>query len=498
MSGQKLNEILRDVLKVLNKDLRAELDYEQTELTITPSTIVKAVTKQLLFTYAPDEKGNARKKFPIIYELYGEDEKILKTRIYNIIKRKIPGVIKELHKNYLNLINKDTGRAFRGVSIKVTPIRNNRFTVITTTTAKTKAGKINKLGLDIIYRGRKVRAGSFAVLKEGYRDIMRELWKYLGDVISQRAKKRGKTLNDEEKKAFNSGAIDLEHKKGESVAERRRQAAAAKLLEDLEKDAEGGGDLKAKIAEVLNLQVWLDYKSNDISNIVAVYLGSKSLNRSRGATEEARIIKVARKSLKAAIKKNKNKIKGNPAAWGGSDSRIDIITKQVVSSFVKNLNKKIKSKTIDTKLKLSRRKTQKEEISGKRTKLNKAELQNDFKTESKTLPVSTQTSEPVLNLNALKAEINARLSMTVIKNMGTPALENRTGRFARSVEVTDVIPTPKGFPSIGYTYQKGPYQTFEPGFAQGSTQRDPRILINRSIREIAKELIVGRFYTRRT
>ena len=81
--------------------------------------------------------------------------------------------------------------------------------------------------------------------------------------------------------------------------------------------------------------------------------------------------------------------------------------------------------------------------------------------------------------------------------MGTPALENRTGRFARSVQVTDVIQTAKGFPSIGYTYQKGPYQTFEPGFKQGSAQRDPRTLIDRSIREIASELIVGRFYTRR-
>lgn len=105
--------------------------------------------------------------------------------------------------------------------------------------------------------------------------------------------------------------------------------------------------------------------------------------------------------------------------------------------------------------------------------------------------------DTTLNLNALKAQINARLSMTVIKNMGTPALENRTGRFARSVQVTDVIQTAKGFPSIGYDYQKYPYQTFEPGYAQGSAQRDPRTLIDRSIREIASELIVGRFYTRR-
>lgn len=121
-----------------------------------------------------------------------------------------------------------------------------------------------------------------------------------------------------------------------------------------------------------------------------------------------------------------------------------------------------------------------------------------MKVQRPTMKEQKQVTQPTLNLNALKAQINARLSMTVIKNMGTPALENRTGRFARSAIVTDVTQTSKGFPSIGYTYQKYPYQTFEPGFKQGSVQRDPRTLIDRSIREIASELLVGRFYTRRT
>jgi hypothetical protein len=44
---------------------------------------------------------------------------------------------------------------------------------------------------------------------------------------------------------------------------------------------------------------------------------------------------------------------------------------------------------------------------------------------------------------------------------------------------------------------KNPYQTFEPGFAQGDPNRDPRNVINQSIREIALQLAIGRFYTRR-
>ena len=84
--------------------------------------------------------------------------------------------------------------------------------------------------------------------------------------------------------------------------------------------------------------------------------------------------------------------------------------------------------------------------------------------------------------------------------MGEPRLVNRTGKFASSVRAVDVLTTAKGFPSIGYTYDKNPYQVFEQGAGKApwaSEQRDPRKLIETSIREIASELLQGRFFTRR-
>ena len=84
-----------------------------------------------------------------------------------------------------------------------------------------------------------------------------------------------------------------------------------------------------------------------------------------------------------------------------------------------------------------------------------------------------------------------------MKNMGAPALTNQTGTFASSVRVNDIIMTPQGFPSVGYTYQKNPYQTFEPGYRQGTPEYDPRALIDKSIREIASTMALGRLYTRR-
>lgn len=109
---------------------------------------------------------------------------------------------------------------------------------------------------------------------------------------------------------------------------------------------------------------------------------------------------------------------------------------------------------------------------------------------------STNMSPASVPLHLI-AVLNKELPGTVEKNMDAPALENRTGRLASSVRITDIVQTPKGYPSIGYTYMKGPYQTFEPGYRQGSIDRDPRKLIDRSIREVAAQYAIGRFYTRR-
>ena len=112
----------------------------------------------------------------------------------------------------------------------------------------------------------------------------------------------------------------------------------------------------------------------------------------------------------------------------------------------------------------------------------------------------TSQSSPASEMLRLIGVLNQRLPKKVRDNMQEPALQNRTGRFAESVKVTEVQRTPQGFPSVGYTYQKRPYERFEVGRGQApwaTPERDPRKLIDRSIREIAAELAVGRFYTRR-
>ena len=93
----------------------------------------------------------------------------------------------------------------------------------------------------------------------------------------------------------------------------------------------------------------------------------------------------------------------------------------------------------------------------------------------------------------LKELINNVLPEAVAAKMHPPALQFRTGRFANSAEVTNVMVGPRGGTEIQYTYQRDPYETFEPGGKQGSTQRDPRRIIGSTVREIAQQMIGQKF-----
>lgn len=96
---------------------------------------------------------------------------------------------------------------------------------------------------------------------------------------------------------------------------------------------------------------------------------------------------------------------------------------------------------------------------------------------------------------ALRNLINSILPQEVAKRMDAPRLRFRTGRFANSTRVANATIGPRGGIAMDYTYMKYPYQTFEPGFKQGSTLRDPRVLIGGTIRELARD-IVGKRYIR--
>ena len=192
----------------------------------------------------------------------------------------------------------------------------------------------------------------------------------------------------------------------------------------------------------------------------------------------------------------KTLVPGDIILLDGSKNLKDNIETQIVTTLVgKKNSKNVKvTRRLDSKIDKSAKK-----VKGSQNKTSKPKLSKAAKRGSvpKARVASRRTTESSISLLRFIAIINAKLPQAVMKNMKAPGLENRTGRFASSVQVTDVIPTPQGFPSVGYTYQKNPYQTFEPGFKQGSIDRDPRRVIDQSIRELASQLVTVRLYTRR-
>jgi len=474
MSGKGVDKILNSALKELKKELRDKLNRETTVAIFSVDIIHKAYIDQLNFMYAEDRKGQRKVKYPAWIELSEQD----KNSISKFIEQEAEKVLKELNKLYKQASNDNS---LKGLTVEVEDKSNKSF-IVTISRIKTKSGRFAKLGKQIGFRGREIETTSFQSIKNIYRDSLNTLWQKIATKVTNK-----KDLSED----WLKGAIDLEHSMGESVAQRRISGALNKLLQNVSST----GPAASGLLESLGLEIFIKYVALKSDTNVKVHVGSSSKNRSIAA-DEKKLIQELESTLNSILKNwSLSKKREVFLEWSGSDSRFTIEKKKIVKSFTSSLkkNKKTKVQSINTDLNLSSKTSNKKIIKGK-SSTNKAEI--NFKPETKKFTIDLN-KQPTLNLNALKAQINARLSMQVIKNMGTPALENRTGRFARSAIVTDVVQTSQGFPSIAYTYQKYPYQTFEPGFKQGSTQRDPRTLIDRSIREIATQLIVGRFYTRR-
>ena len=112
-----------------------------------------------------------------------------------------------------------------------------------------------------------------------------------------------------------------------------------------------------------------------------------------------------------------------------------------------------------------------------------------------------------ITLNALKSKLNRRLPAEVRRNMGRPALTNRTGQFSNSVRVLNLRDTGKTITGE-YTYtltgggsssnKTGVYSTFEnKGTKKWPTGYNPKPLISKSIRNLAIDYIDKKFTLRR-
>ena len=101
------------------------------------------------------------------------------------------------------------------------------------------------------------------------------------------------------------------------------------------------------------------------------------------------------------------------------------------------------------------------------------------------------------SLTSLQSLINNHLQDVISANMGDGSRKNilnyRTGRFASTVKVEQMTQSREGMITAFYSYMKNPYATFSKDGRQSvPASRDPKLLIAKSIREIAATKVGNR------
>jgi len=223
------------------------------------------------------------------------------------------------------------------------------------------------------------------------------------------------------------------------------------------------------------------YQSGKYDGYVKITLGPKSLNDKKQATDFARIRKDLEADLQIWLESR------DLANQKGSKSKVERVRDDVEYDIFSKFN--------------SARNIQ---VFGmpKKPRKNAANYSKFMRFEK--VPVDLPSPSPSKGKtktriikespSRLVALLSALLPKQVYKNMGYPALVNRTGRFASSARVTNITETREGMKQIKYTYMQDPYQLFEPGRSSlATTERDPQKIIATSVRQLAAQYMKDRF-----
>ena len=132
-------------------------------------------------------------------------------------------------------------------------------------------------------------------------------------------------------------------------------------------------------------------------------------------------------------------------------------------------------------------------LASMKVKLAKIKAELNANKSAKAQPASAVS----VDLLSLQQLINQHLQDAISANMGDgdrrDILNYRTGRLASSAKVETMTESRAGMITAFYSYMKNPYATFSAGGRQQSPRsRDPKLLISKSIREIAQQQVANR------
>ena len=323
---------------------------------------------------------------------------------------------------------------------------------------------------------------------------MNEMFTELQNFIGSTGREKISNKDGSEKKSI-MHFFDAGHQKDAGVFERFLDQKTQEIMAALDSKLEAESQISnAELVSFLKTEcdIDLEVKKVDNQDMIIIRIESASQNRSDGQKSGLRS-RDLKKKITAYLES-----KGDLENLEGSDSlktrKIKKARNEVMDPFRKVPGAIVSEKAKIKNIKSSSVLSVGAKVRAKNTKLN-------TKVKVRKAAKQKQIAEsPASTLLRMIAMINKKLPRVIRENMQQPALQNRTGRFADSVKVTEVVQTPKGYPSVGYTYRKNPYQVYEMGRGDerwATPERDPRKLIDRSIREIAAEMALGRLFTRR-
>lgn len=324
------------------------------------------------------------------------------------------------------------------------------------------------------------------------------------DKINKEAKRRGSFGG-----FFNKGHVVgvatnlVKHFKDEiaatdKLAESQRKVLVQvldKYIDKLQKD-----DLaSANLPDAINQELYGSYIKSSDKYLVEIQYGSENIEAGRASipfvTELRKLFSVSEADLASMV--NKSPALGEALlTTKGSPSYVDILAKELADMMAgKNTAKKV-YQVKDVLIGKKSTKIQKPKKNTQQIQQLKA-LKSKIKAVKKDPKQFVEAIKPTYSLANLLVLLQDNIQNVVSANMGDGGQRNvlnyRTGRFAASVQVESLSESRQGMITAFYSYMKNPYATFSEGGRQESPRsRDPKLLIAKSIRELAATVVGNR------
>lgn len=276
-----------------------------------------------------------------------------------------------------------------------------------------------------------------------------------------------------------------------------------KILDEYIANLEKEDYNSANLPDAIYQQMWAGYEKDPEKFIVELQLRAKNLSSgslSRSSFDELRSV-ISPNTLASDLG---NIVKGNAflqslANTAGSRSFVDLQVQRLVNALTGK-------QSTDKPTKVSPVKIGEKKTTINKPKSNAAKIKALKKVRTNLANIKPKTNL-VKNVDAnnrdyvvsvvpkLQQLLSYKLVDVVKQNMGTGSrrdiLNLRSGRFAESVSVERVSESRQGMITAFYTYMRNPYATFSQGGRQQYPRtRDPKLLISKSIRQIAQELAI--------